>query len=182
MSDFESPTHELVANAHGNLERVRELLDAHPELANARYASWNESPLEAAAHTGGQEMAELLLSRGATPIHVAWAMLGRRDELAAMLESDPTLAETPGAHGIGLLYHAALSSNIQTLDAAWNAGARAGLDKTLHAAVQARSPDALRWGLAHGAAPDARNMRGQTPLEAAQERGWDEGAALLNGR
>lgn len=179
MSDFESPSHELVANAHGNLERVRELLDAHPELVDTRYIAWNESPLEAAAHTGGREMAELLLARGATPIHVAWAMLGRAEELRAMLDADPVLAETPGAHGIGLLYHAALSGDTQTLNVAWNAGARGGLDRLLHAAVQARSPDALRWGLAHGAAPDARNMRGLTPLEAAREQGWEQGAAAL---
>ncbi|WP_112778684.1 ankyrin repeat domain-containing protein [Deinococcus koreensis] len=179
MSDFESPTHELVANAHGNLERVRALLDAHPELADTRYAVWNESPLEAAAHTGGREIAELLLVRGAAPNHVAWAMLGRVDELRAMLDADPALAQIPGAHGIGLLYHAALSGDTKTLDAAWNAGARAGLEKTPHAAVQARSLDALRWALAHGAALDTRDMRGQTPLEAARERGWEEGTTLL---
>lgn len=179
MSAFESPTHELVASAHGNLERVRELLDAHPQLANARYAAWNESPLEAAAHTGGREIAELLLARGAAPNHVAWAMLGRVDELRIMLDAEPALAETPGAHGIGLLYHAALSGEAEALDTAWNAGARAGLDRVPHAAVQARSLEALRWGLAHGADLGNRNMQGFTPLEAARGRGWAEGAAVL---
>lgn len=176
MSDFESPTHELVASAHGNAARVRELLDAHPELVDARYGPWNESPLEAAAHTGGREIAALLLERGAAPNHVGWAMLGRAADLRILLTGDPTLAHTPGAHGIGLLYHAALSGDVDTLEAAWDAGARDGLN----AAIRSHSVPALEWLLLRGAARDAVNMRGQTPLDAARAAPWDEGVARLS--
>ena len=39
---------ELVGNAHGNIERVQQILGAHPELVNAA-ASWGETPIQAAA-------------------------------------------------------------------------------------------------------------------------------------
>ncbi|WP_309570124.1 hypothetical protein, partial [Deinococcus sp.] len=157
------------------------LLDAHPELVDARYLPWNESPLEAAAHTGGREIAALLLARAATPNHVAWAMLGRTDDLRAMLDATPALAQTPGAHGIGLLFHAALSGDTGTLQVAWDAGAREGLEKAVHAAIRARSVGALSWLLDRGAPVDIPDMRGQTPLEAARAAGWAQGVAALEG-
>ena len=42
---------ELVGNAHGNLERVKEIVVNKPDLMNAK-ASWNETPLEAATQMG----------------------------------------------------------------------------------------------------------------------------------
>ncbi|MCA1553614.1 MAG: hypothetical protein LC737_04465 [Chloroflexi bacterium] len=42
---------EFVGVAHGNVTRVKELLQQHPALANAN-ASWNETPIQAAAQTG----------------------------------------------------------------------------------------------------------------------------------
>lgn len=177
--DFESPLHEFVANAHGNLGRVRELLDTQPELLEARYTPWNETALEAAAHTRSRDIVLLLMERGAAPTHVALAMLGRADALAGLLQAQPQLANTPGAHGLSLLFHAALSGDPATLGAAWDAGARGGLDSALHAAVTARSLAALDWLLEHGADTQARNMAGKTPLEAAEARGWNEGAARL---
>lgn len=179
MSDFESPTHELVAHAHGDPSRVRELLDAHPELIDVRYAPWNETPLEAAAHTGSADVAHLLLERGATPNHVAWAMLGRTAELRALLAARPELAQTPGAHGISLLFHAALSGQEDTLQAAWDAGAHDGLDRAVLGATYAQSEAALRWVLARGAPTDATNLKGRTALDEAQAAGWAAGAALL---
>jgi hypothetical protein len=66
---------ELVGNAHGNLARVRELLDAHPAALNMR-APWNETAVEAATQMGNRpilgavmggsvDMVRLLLERGA---------------------------------------------------------------------------------------------------------------------
>ena len=55
---------ELVGNAHGNLVRVRELLDAHPAALNLR-APWNETAVEAATQMGNKPILELLIARGA---------------------------------------------------------------------------------------------------------------------
>ncbi len=177
--DFDGPLHEFVANAHGNLTRVQALFEAHPEVLDARYAPWNESAMEAAAHTGSRDVALFLLDKGAAPTHGALAMLGWSDDLRALLAAQPELVGTPGAHGIPLLFHAALSGDPGTLQVAWDAGAREGLDGAVHAAVMARSLDALAWLLEHGAGVTAANFSGRTPLEVATERGWLEGAARL---
>ena len=179
MSTFSSPLHELVANAHGNLARVRELLDSHPDLLEARFADWNETPMEAAAHTGSRAIAEELERRGAAPTHCALAMLGRTDELRQTLASDPGLASTPGAHGISLLFHAALSGDPTVLDAAWEMGARDGLDHAVHGTLSVRSDAALRWLLDHGAGLDAKDWQGKTPLEVARERDLTSLLSLL---
>lgn len=100
---------DLVAAAHGNLDRVRALVSAHPALANCAYdwgfGDW-ETPLGAAAHTGRREIAQLLLEHGARPDHFAAAMLGWDDVVRGMLAAHPALARQRGPHGIGLLAHA----------------------------------------------------------------------------
>jgi hypothetical protein len=65
MPDIEAGVVEdLVGNAHGNLARVRELLDAHPEALNLR-APWNETAIEAATQMGNQPILDFLIARGA---------------------------------------------------------------------------------------------------------------------
>ena len=179
MTSFSSPTHELVANAHGNLERVIALLDAHPELLDARFPDWDETPMEAAAHTGSRAIAEELERRGAAPTVPALAMLGRVETLRPLLADAPELAQKPGAHGISLLFHAALSGDPDTLDVVWDAGARDGLNHAVHGALTARSAPALTWLRAHGADNDATDWQGRTALQVAEERGLSDLAALL---
>lgn len=104
-------TDELVRMSHGNLDRVRELVDLHPGLVNAR-ASWNEAPIEAAAHCGQREIAELLISAGADLDICTAAMLGNADQVSEMLQRDPGLASATGAHGIPVLFFAAMSGNM----------------------------------------------------------------------
>ena len=55
---------ELVGNAHGNLARVSELLDQHPDLLNAK-ATWNETAIEAATQMGNRAIMEHLIAREA---------------------------------------------------------------------------------------------------------------------
>ncbi|HEY2310390.1 MAG TPA: hypothetical protein VGH46_04655, partial [Gaiellaceae bacterium] len=59
---------DFVANAHGDLDAVREALDAHPTLVNACWdwggGDW-ETGLGAASHVGRRDIAESLLARGA---------------------------------------------------------------------------------------------------------------------
>ena len=64
MADTEgSVVEELVGNAHGNLARVRELLDVHPAALNLK-APWNETAIEAATQMGDKPIIELLIGRG----------------------------------------------------------------------------------------------------------------------
>jgi hypothetical protein len=102
---------EMVTVSHGNLKRVRELVEAHPALAKAAvdwgFGDW-ETALGAASHTGSREIAELLISHGARPSLFSAAMLGQLEVVKAFVAAQPGVQRIPGPHGIGLLAHAKL--------------------------------------------------------------------------
>jgi len=100
---------EMVGVSHGNLVRVRELVEKQPALARAAvdwgFGDW-ETALGAAAHTGRREIAELLLANGAQPSLFSAAMLGHLDVVRAFVESRPGVQGILGPHSITLLAHA----------------------------------------------------------------------------
>ncbi|GAB4460485.1 MAG: ankyrin repeat domain-containing protein [Anaerolineales bacterium] len=101
--------HEFVGNAHGNLERVKELLAQEPALVNATW-DWGggdfETALGAASHMGRRDIATFLLERGARLDLFAAVMLGKLDIVQTALEAFPQAIHTPGPHGIALITHA----------------------------------------------------------------------------
>jgi len=109
------PTHDpelvkgIVGAAHANLERVKELVDAKPELAKAAwdwgFGDW-ESALGAASHMGRRDIAEVLIANGARPNLFTHAMLGDLKVVKAAVEAQPGIQAIPGPHGISLLAHA----------------------------------------------------------------------------
>jgi len=100
---------EMVTVSHGNIARVRELVQQHPELAKAAwdwgYGDW-ETALGAASHVGNRAIAELLLERGAPPTHFSATMLGQLDVLKAFVAASPGLQKMRGPHGLTLMVHA----------------------------------------------------------------------------
>lgn len=100
---------EFVGNAHGNFERVQELLTQEPALVNATW-DWGggdfETALGAASHMGNKQIANYLLEHGARLDIFAAAMLGKLDMVKAALEAYPEMVNTPGPHGIPLVTHA----------------------------------------------------------------------------
>jgi hypothetical protein len=100
---------EAVVVAHGNVKRLRELVDAHPALARAAYdwgfGDW-EDCLGAASHVGNREIAEYLISKGARPTLFSATMLGQLDTVKAFLAAQPGAQRIPGPHSISLLAHA----------------------------------------------------------------------------
>jgi len=100
---------EVVGKSHFDEGRVRDLVTAHPPLANAwwdwGFGDW-ESPLGAASHTGRREIAEFLIERGARIDIFAAAMLGYTDVVKAFVVARPGVQRTLGPHGIPLLAHA----------------------------------------------------------------------------
>ncbi|MBO0780300.1 MAG: ankyrin repeat domain-containing protein [Ktedonobacteraceae bacterium] len=100
---------DFVANAHGNLERVLQLLEQEPALINAAWdwgaGDW-ETALGAAAHMGRKDIALVLLDRGARMDIFAVAMLGHVEIVQAMLKAFPNARHARGPHGIPLLDHA----------------------------------------------------------------------------
>lgn len=100
---------EFVGKAHGDLDRVRELLAQHPALVNAAWdwgdGDW-ETGLGAAAHVGRRDIALFLLENGARLDIFAAAMLGRLEIVRATIEAFPGARDWRGPHGIPLLKHA----------------------------------------------------------------------------
>jgi hypothetical protein len=100
---------EVVGVSHGNLARLRELVERQPALARASvdwgFGDW-ETALGAAAHTGRREIAELLLANGAPPSLFSAAMLGQVDVVRALVAARPGVQGMLGPHGITLLAHA----------------------------------------------------------------------------
>ena len=109
------PTHdpdlvrEVVGVSHGNIARLKELVDRQPALARASwdwgFGDW-ESALGAASHVGNREIAEYLLSKGARPSIFSATMLGQLDVVKAFVSAQPGVQKTWGPHGITLLSHA----------------------------------------------------------------------------
>lgn len=100
---------EFVGKAHGDLARVKELLDQQPGLLNACWdwgaGDW-ETGLGAAAHMGRVDIANYLLDRGARLDIFAAAMLGRLEVVKAIIAAEPAARTAPGPHGISLSAHA----------------------------------------------------------------------------
>jgi hypothetical protein len=98
-----------VANAHGDLDVVRALLDEEPALVNAAWdwggGDW-ETGLGAAAHVGRRDIALFLLERGARLDLFAAAMLGEIEIVRAILAIYPAARDALGPHGIPLVEHA----------------------------------------------------------------------------
>jgi hypothetical protein len=101
--------HDFVNDAHGNLDRVRDLLGRHETIVNAAWdwggGDW-ETGLGAAAHMGRKDIALLLLEHGARMDIFAAAMLGHLDIVRATIHALPEAARWRGPHGITLLSHA----------------------------------------------------------------------------
>ena len=103
------PVEEFVGQAHGNLDRIKELLELHPTLLNAAWdwggGDW-ETALGAASHMGRRDIAEFLLSKGARMDIFAAAMLGELEIVKSILSAQPEALQSPGPHGIPLIAHA----------------------------------------------------------------------------
>jgi hypothetical protein len=100
---------DFVANAHGNAERVIELLEQEHMLIHAAWdwggGDW-ETALGAAAHMGRKDIAHYLLEKGARMDIFAAAMLGQVEIVQAILKAFPGACHLRGPHGIPLLDHA----------------------------------------------------------------------------
>ncbi len=100
---------EVVGKSHFDLERVKELVDARPELARSVW-EWRfgdfESAIGAASHVGRRDIVLYLLSKGARPSIHTFAMLGAYEVVKHMVEFSPGIQSIMGPHGISVLDHA----------------------------------------------------------------------------
>jgi uncharacterized protein len=173
---------ELVIAAHGDLEKVKELAGAHPDLLDSAHEwrpNMTESPLEAAAHTGRREIAEFLLGKGAKPIIVAAAMLGDKESFEQLLVEDPERIRELGAHNFTLIFHAGLGGNLAIAERIYNEVGDEGINSALLASVMTGQQEMTKWLIAKGVSLDSTDFRGRTPLQVAVESDDSEMMAIL---
>lgn len=99
----------VVTVAHFDLAKLKELVDAHPQLVKAAW-DWgfgdSETPLGAACHMGRRDIADYLMAKGATPSLFSWVMLGDLHMVQQIVEQRPGIQRVAGPHSISLLAHA----------------------------------------------------------------------------
>ncbi len=99
----------IVGAAHGNFDKVKELVNPRPELAGAAwdwgFGDW-ETALGAASHVGRRDIAEFLISNGARPDIFTFTMMGMLASVQEIIETVPGIQSHTGPHGITLLQHA----------------------------------------------------------------------------
>ena len=177
---------EFVIAGHGNLEKVRMMLEENPGLLNAPYA-WSENDhetaIQAAAQVGSVPVANYLLEKGA-PLEICTAaMLGRKDDVENRIRDNHDNINSTGAHGIPLLTHAAWSGDLELVQYLFRTGTKTGSSSALHNAVTRGYYDLVLW-LVENASPDltAKNFQGKTPMSVAIERKQESIAQLLKER
>lgn len=183
---------EFVIAGHGNLAKVKQMLADEPPaqkrlgglvLAMRELTLGDlETALGGAAHMGNREIALYLLSQGARIDAFAAAMLGYRDVVAALLKAVPETATTKGPHAYTLLYHAALSGNVD-LAADIKPHLPAGsidFNQALIGAAGKGHLDMTRWLLENGVTdPNTKDGIGNTALSLATRNGFAEIVADL---
>ena len=168
-------TKEFVTASHFDLNKVKTMLAQHPDLLNVEY-DWAEmggpeNGIGAAAHVGNRDIAEFFLSQGAPPNICVLAMLGRTDKVSDMLAQNPALANARGAHGITVMFHAAMSGKVEIAELLKNAGCNEGYSHALHGAIAYSHEPMVAWLLANGVKDvNFRDYENKTPLERATER------------
>lgn len=100
---------EFVVAGHGDLEKVKEMIEETPNLIYCRY-DWGggdfEEAIEGAGHLGNKEIANFLIEKGARVNLFVLTMLGKTRLVEPVLEAYPHLVFAKGPHGFSLLHHA----------------------------------------------------------------------------
>jgi uncharacterized protein len=174
---------EFVIAGHGNLEEVKTMLEADSDLLEVKHP-WNEtdfeSALQAASHVGNAAIAVYLLEKGANLEITTSAMLGDLPAIKRFLDSDSSLIQATGGHGISLLTHGVISGDPEIVDFLTSQGATAGASMALNIAIEVDDLKIIKM-LLERTEPDLtwKNVKGKTALEIARENKQDAIVALL---
>lgn len=173
---------ELVGNAHGNLARVKEILEDHPELINVS-AVWKETPVEAATQMGNRAIIDYLVARGAPVDFFTALVLAQVDRVRTDLRAKPELAQARGVHDLPVLYFAAMGGSVAAADLLISAGAevnaKAEAAAPIHGAVMGGSREMVRFLIESGADPSLPDYKGRDARSLALEMGRAELANLI---
>ena len=172
----------LGAIRRGDAKTVGDLLDAAPELANARDARGN-SPLLIATYSGKRDIVQLLTERGARASFFEACALGRMADVRRQLGDDPELVKQWAHDGWPPLHLAAFFGHRETAEALLDAGAdvrtvsrNSEANLAINAAAAGpradRRAEIVRLLIARGSPVDGRGSpAGHTPLHEAAFNG-----------
>lgn len=173
---------ELVGNCHGNLVRVEQILDEHPDLINVS-ATWKETPIEAATQMGNRAIIAHLVEKGAPVDFFTALVLAQLGRVRADLAADPGLAQSRGVHDLPALYFAAIGGSVAAADLLLEAGAdvnaKAEAAAPIHGAVMGGNPEMVRFLIESGADVSLPDYKGRDARSLAAEMGRGELAKLI---
>lgn len=168
----------------GDAARVSALLDADPSLLHA--SENNISPVLTAVYHGRDDIARLLVDRGAPLSFGEACALGDEARVKEMLARDPDVlhsrtADGYPAAGMAIFFrHGQLARWLIEQGADVNAAAENAMKVApVHAAAAACDRETMRLLLERGADANAKQQMDYTPLHTAAARGDVEMAKLL---
>jgi ankyrin repeat protein len=94
----------LVGLAHSQLDKVQKEVAADPKLAHS-VATTGEKAVEAAAHMGRRDLADILLRQGAPYSLPTAVMFNDFTTVKRLLDEDPNRIHERGAHDFALLWY-----------------------------------------------------------------------------
>jgi ankyrin repeat protein len=169
----------------GDRDKVGALIDADATLLAAK----DEKGLgayAAARYSGRNDIATLLLEKGAELDVFAASMAGAQDRVMELIDENPELIGAYSNDGWTPLHLACFFSPSRMAEALIAKGADVGArsrnpmqNAPLHAAAAGRNMEAVRALLEHGADVNARQEGGWTALHAASQNGDVEMVRLL---
>lgn len=170
----------------GDAERVRELLDARPELASERDVDGLSAVLQAAYFGHGEILDALLDTNPSLDVFDA-AAVGRTRGLEELLEAEPELAGAWSVDGFTALHLAAFFGREDAARALLERGADPNVVARhetltvtpLHSAAAGAHAGIVKLLLEAGADPNARQGGGFAPLHAAAQNDDRESAEAL---
>ena len=110
---------EFVFAAHKDFDKVKSIISKNPLLLNCANQATKgdfETALGGASHMGRNDIADLLVERGARMDIFNMCFLGFTDMTKGLIERYPHLLQAPGPHGFTLLHHAKVGKHDQFAD------------------------------------------------------------------
>ncbi len=149
-------------------------------MLNIPWPKFDETALAAASHMGNRAIAEYLLEQGAPMTVCTAAMLGMTERVAEYLDADESQANARGAHGISIMFHAAMSGNTDVTELLLARGGGEDMNDALHGAIDHGHTKMVAWLLEHGVTDiNEPNFQGKPALTVAQEKGHSDIEAML---
>ena len=173
------------AATQGNVAKVKEMLRADPSLAEAKDEN-GLSVILKATYYGQRDVVEALLASGVELNLFEAAATGQTGRVGALIEQDPTLANSYSPDGFTPLSLAVFFGHPETVDALLAAGAEVNAASRetmkltpLASAMATAQIEIAKTLIEHGANVNAKAASDLTPLHTAAARGNIEAAKLL---